>query len=101
MHSGNAGKRKFFLVPLRLVVRNRAEIDDLCPDILCNLFDLEFPEMRDLDLDLATGYGDHAVLRLFNSIADLLAFSNVDLHDDLTPSRSLFSGSSRIKTGFV
>jgi hypothetical protein len=63
-----------------MVVCNRLHEHDFRTGILCNLFDLEFPEMSCFNLDLSAGYSNDAVLGRLNALADFLALTHVDFH---------------------
>jgi hypothetical protein len=65
---------------LLLIIWHRFHEDNLCPDIFCNRLNLEFPEMGRLNLELAAGHRDDAVLWGFHSFSDFLAFAYIDLH---------------------
>lgn len=54
---------------------------NFCTDIFCDQFDLEFPEMGCLNLDLSAGYCNDAVLGRFDSLANFLALTHIELHD--------------------
>jgi hypothetical protein len=66
----------FFLV----VIGNGFHEHNLGTDILGNLFDLKFPEMGCLNLELSARHRDNAVLGGLNALSDFLAFTHVYLH---------------------
>jgi len=74
-------KYNFSMSLFLLVVGYRFHVDYFGFDILSDLFDLEFPEMGCFDLDLAPGHGDNPVLWRFDSLADFLAFTDINLHN--------------------
>jgi len=63
---------------LLFVIRDRFEINDFGADILCDLFDLKFPEMGRLDPDVAPGDCHDTILGLLDPFADLLPFPDID-----------------------
>jgi hypothetical protein len=63
-----------------MVISNRLHKHELGTDILSDLLNLELPEMSGLDLDLAAGHRNNAVLGGFNALADFLAFTYIDFH---------------------
>jgi len=76
-------------MPLLLIFfRHWFHVDNLCTGILCDLFDLKFPEVSRFNLDLPFGYRNDAVLRRFNTLADFLAFSYINFHIQ-TPRQSI------------
>jgi len=84
--SGNFPEKK--LTFLLVVICDRFQEYELRFEILCNLLDLEFPEMGSFDLDLPPGYRNDAVLGLLDTFADFLAFTNIDLHGSSSPGRA-------------
>ena len=63
-----------------MIVGNRLHEHDFRTDIFCDLFDLEFPEMGCLNLDLSAGHSDNAVLGRFDALPDFLALTHINLH---------------------
>jgi hypothetical protein len=53
---------------------------DFSTDILCDLLDLELPEMGSLNLQLPAGHCDNAVLGRLDAFADFLALTYIDFH---------------------
>lgn len=72
-------EKKLFL--LFMFIGYRLHEYDFRTDILCNLFDLEFPEMGCLNLDLSPGHRNDAVLGRFDSFTNFLALTHIDLRD--------------------
>jgi hypothetical protein len=64
---------------LLIFIGDLFEIDDLSPDILCNLFQFEFPEVGQFYLDLATCDGHDPEHGLFGPLSDLHSFPHIDL----------------------
>ena len=65
---------------LLVFIINRLHEHNFCTNVLCDLLNLEFPEMGGLDLELSPGDGNDAVLGRLDAFPDLLAFTHVDLH---------------------
>jgi hypothetical protein len=65
---------------LLLLIRDLFKVDDIGADILCDLLDLELPEMGQLDLDLPSGNGNNTVHGLPHTFADLHPLPNIDFH---------------------
>jgi hypothetical protein len=53
---------------------------DFRTGIFCYLFDLEFPEVGCLNLDLTTGDSNDTILGGLNALADFLAFTHIEFH---------------------
>ena len=71
-------KKSMFLL---VIIGNGLHEHDFRTGILCYLFDLEFPEMGCLNLDLSPGYRNNAVLGRFDSFANFLALTHIELHN--------------------
>ena len=76
--SADAKKGKKLMLFL-LFFGNLFEIDYLGPDILGNLFQFEFPEMGQFNLDLAAGDGHDPEHGLLGTLSDLHPFPHIDL----------------------
>jgi molybdenum storage protein len=63
-----------------VVIGNRLHEYNFRTDVLGDLFDLEFPEMGCLNLDLTAGDSNDAVLGGLDTLADFLAFTHIDFH---------------------
>jgi hypothetical protein len=68
-----------------LVVGDFFKIYDLCPDILCDLLDLELPEVGQFDLDLPSRNCDDAEHGLMDSFPHLHSFPYINFHHVLFP----------------
>jgi len=64
-----------------MVVGNGLHENDFGLDIFCDLFDLKFPEMGGLNLNLSPGDSNDAVLRGFDALPDFLALTHINFHD--------------------
>ncbi len=64
---------------LFLFFRDRFHVHDLGTDVLSNLLDFKLPEVSQLDLHLAPGYGDDPVHRLLDSFPHFHAFTYINL----------------------
>ena len=73
---------------LFLFFRHRFHVYDLGTGVLCDLLDLEFPEVCRFNLDLPFCHRNDTVLRRFNTLANFLAFSYVNFHIQ-TPRQSI------------
>lgn len=82
-----------------MIVGNRFHEDDLGTNIICDLLDLELPEMGSFDLDLPAGHSYDAVLGGFDSFPDFLAFTYINLHGISPSVTSLATVISDIPTG--
>jgi len=68
-----------FLFLLR-VIGYLFEVNDFCPDILCDLLDLKLPEVGQLDLDGSASDCNNPEHRLLDPFADFHPFPDIDLH---------------------
>ena len=80
-------KNSVLLLPF-MIVRHRCQEDHFGFCVLCDLLDLEFPEMSRFNLEISSGDRNDAVLRRLNTLADFLAFTNVYLHSS-SPHQSI------------
>lgn len=53
---------------------------DFRTGIFCDLFDLEFPEMSGLNLDLTAGDSNDTILGGLNTLTDFLPFTYIEFH---------------------
>jgi hypothetical protein len=63
-----------------MVVCNGLHEHNVRTGILCDLFDLKFPEMGCLNLDLSAGYGNNTILGGLDTLANFLALTHIELH---------------------
>lgn len=63
-----------------MIIGDRLHEHDFRSDILCDLFDLEFPEVGCLHLELSPGYCNDTKLGRLDTFADFLAFTHINFH---------------------
>lgn len=68
------------LLFLFVIISYRLHEHNIRTDVLCDLFDLKLPEMGGLDLHLATGDCNDAVLGRLYPLSNFLALAHIDLH---------------------
>lgn len=81
-HKCSSRKKK--LLFLFVVVGYGLHEHNVRTDILCDLLDLEFPEMGCLNLELSAGDSNDTILGGLDTLADFLAFTHIDFHGFFT-----------------